>query len=388
MPGIQRQNIHRGPGAAVIGSTVIHDQNGITAEIEQQTQQLSASVSGPLDTIATDRQGSVKLTPCGQMSPEILAALYPHQSPQFGSSIYGAADTALEIFGMDGKTLKFLCAALTGIPALNLSAIKTAFGEAEWTALTANGKLPGEADDFYTTGNAAYSKGYPEAAGITGHAYAVKWGALDITDMTGDGAAVTFDLGLKDVTTDRGGTIDKLLSALTVRATLTPVGIDAAGLLAMRNTSAPRGTSLAGNEDLTITTSPTLSLPAHSIARPPCAASTRPPSPAARASSPQPAPPKSAASPSARKIARKTSPPAPPRPTKRLKTARPGSATGGLMRSPPSSNATTPPRHSTAPPSPGSTRRRPPPPTTPSPHAGAATGASGTPTPCSARKPP
>lgn len=260
MPGITRQAIYRGPGAAVIGTTTIHDKGGITAEIEQAAQEITASVSGPLDTIATDRQGKIKLTPAGELSTAVLAALFPHQTPVFGSSLYGSVatpgtDVPLEIFGMDGKTLKFFNAGLTGIPPIFLSSIKTAFGEAEWTALVANGKLPGEADDFYTTTTTVYNKGYPSATGITGHAYSVTWGELDITDMTGDGAVVTPELGSEDVTTDRAGTIDKLLSSLAVRATLVPLGFSAADILTMRNISAARGSSLAGDGDLVITSS-------------------------------------------------------------------------------------------------------------------------------------
>jgi hypothetical protein len=237
----------------VIGTTTIHDKSGITAEIEQSVQEITASVSGPLDSIMTDRKGSVKLTPSGELSAAILAALYPHQTPVFGASLYGATDVPLEIFGMDGKTVKFFNAALTGIPQIFLSTVKTAFGEAEWTALVANGKLPGETDDFYTTTTTAYAKGYPDKTGITGHAYSVTWGELDITDMTGDGAAVNFDLGAEDVTTDRAGTIDKLLSSLSVKASLIPLGFSAADFLTMRNISAGRGTSLAGDGDLVIT---------------------------------------------------------------------------------------------------------------------------------------
>jgi hypothetical protein len=258
MAGITRQSIYRGPGAAVFGTTTIHDKGGITAEVEQAVEEISSSVSGPMDSIMTDRKGSVRLTPSGDLSAAILAALFPHQTPAFGASIYGSSvtpgtDVPLEIFGMDGKTLKFFNAALTGIPPVFLSAVKTAFGEAAWTCLTANGKLPGETDDFYTTTATAYAKGYPDKTGITGHAYSVAWGELDITDMTGDGAAVNFDLGTEDVTTDRAGTIDQLLSSLAARATLTPLGFDAADLLSMRNVSAARGSSLAGDGDLVIT---------------------------------------------------------------------------------------------------------------------------------------
>jgi hypothetical protein len=255
MPGILRQNIHRGPGAAVFGDVTIHDADGITAEIDQGVQEIAASMSGPLDSIATDRQGKISLTPCGQLAQDILGVLFPHQTPQFGSSLYGAggADVPLKIFGLDGRTLEFFNAALTGIPEIRLSAVRTAFGRAEWTALPADGKLPGEAGFFCASGAAPYDKGYPCATGIAGHAYSVSWGGIDITDMTGDGAAVTFDLGADNVTTDRVRTIDKTLSSLAVRATLTPYGVSAADLLAMRGVNAAPGASLAGGGDLVVT---------------------------------------------------------------------------------------------------------------------------------------
>ncbi|MCL1922040.1 MAG: hypothetical protein FWG50_13380 [Kiritimatiellaeota bacterium] len=139
---MQRKNILTGPGAATFGGVTLHDADGISADIDSATQDIPSSVSGKLDTIKTDQQGKVTLTPCGEITQDILDALFPHQAPLIGASVFGAADTLLVIHGTDGRKLTFLNAALTGIPDLLLSTVKTAFGQAEFTALTAPAQIP------------------------------------------------------------------------------------------------------------------------------------------------------------------------------------------------------------------------------------------------------
>ena len=60
---INRTNILRGPGTLIFGSgqdaQTIFDATGITADVENSTQDIPSSVSGTLDQIKTDQVGTV-----------------------------------------------------------------------------------------------------------------------------------------------------------------------------------------------------------------------------------------------------------------------------------------------------------------------------------------
>ena len=196
-----RTSIIRGPGAVKFGAVTLYDADGINAEIDSATQEVPSSISGPLDTIKTDQTGSVTLTPCGQLSADILAALFPHQTPQIGASLCGAADTPLLVHSLAGTKVTFLNAFLSGVPELLLSPVKTAFGQAAFTALLANGKAPGDENAFYKVESGAYNLGYPDPEGLTGVHYTGTFGPLSIPD-TADGWTVNVELG-----TERGASL-------------------------------------------------------------------------------------------------------------------------------------------------------------------------------------
>ena len=246
-----RTSIIRGPGAVKFGAVTLYDADGINAEIDSATQEVPSSISGPLDTIKTDQTGSVTLTPCGQLSADILAALFPHQTPQIGASLCGAADTPLIVHSLAGTKVTFLNAFLSGVPELLLSPVNTAFGQAAFTALLANGKAPGDENAFYKVESGAYNLGYPDPEGLTGVHYTGTFGSLSIPD-TADGWTVNVELGTEPVQTDSQGTIDHTLSGVTVRARCTPLGLTEAQLLAALPVGLGRGASLRGESDLVI----------------------------------------------------------------------------------------------------------------------------------------
>ena len=246
-----RTSIIRGPGAVKYDTVTIHDADGISAEVETETSEVPSSISGPLDTIKTDTTATVSLTPCGQITDDILAVLFPHQTPVIGSSLCGSQDRKLTVHSLAGTKVEFLNAVLTGAPSLQLSPVKTAFGQATFTALTALGKAPGEANSFYNVAAAAYNMGYPDPNGLTGVQYTGTFGSLVIPD-TADGWTVEVELSTEPVSTDGVGTIDFTLAGVTVRAKCTPVGLSESQILSALPIDRQRGASLRGSSDLVI----------------------------------------------------------------------------------------------------------------------------------------
>ena len=250
-----RQSIVRGPGTVKFDNVKLFDANGINAEVESSTQEIPSSIAGNLDTIKTDQIGKITLTPVGEISSALLTLLYPFQTPNPGASIMGSTDKPLVISSRAGTKVTFHNAALSKIPDLILSPVKTAFGSAEFTALLANGKLPTDANSFFKVETAAYADGDPGRTGLSGCHYVGTWGtgndALSIPD-TLDGWTVSFELQLDPVTTDSQGTIDYTFGGLTVRASCTPLGLSEAQILGALPILGGRGTSTATSKDLVI----------------------------------------------------------------------------------------------------------------------------------------
>ncbi len=253
---INRTNILRGPGTVILGSGAsalkIYDASGITADIESATQDILSSISGVLDTIKTDQIGKIAFTPCGHLSAELLAALFPHQTPVIGASVFGSADTPCDIHSLSGTKVTFVNAALTKAPEIYLSPVKTAFGAAELTALLGLNKAASDAESFYKVASATYAAGNPAPTGIVGVAYGATYGATTIDD-TLDGWTIAIDYQLDPVTTDKLGTIDYTLGGVTVTARCTPLGLSESQILQMQGLNKGRGASMRGENDLVIT---------------------------------------------------------------------------------------------------------------------------------------
>jgi len=253
---INRTNILRGPGTVIYNTgddaQTIFDATGITADVESSSQEIPSSVSGAIDTIKTDQVGTIRLTPCGQLSDELLALLYPYGTPSIGARVFPDADVPLTVHSVAGTKVTFVNAALTTMPPLTLSPVKTAFGEAVFTALLGLGKKPSDTNSFFTTAAASYTAGCPDPTGIVGVQYAATFGSLNILD-TLDGWTVTPEIQLQPVTTDLLGTVDYTVSGVTCTATCTPLGLTESQLLGALPIAKDRGSSLKGAADLVIT---------------------------------------------------------------------------------------------------------------------------------------
>ena len=252
--GTTRQSIIRGPGTVAFGGVKFFDASGITAEIDSATQEVPSSIIGKLDTIKTDQTGKVTLTPVGNLSEALLGVLFPAwmQTPVIGTSLFGTTDAPLVISSRAGTKLTFAAAAITKCPDRMLSPVKTAFGQAEFTALLPNGTLPDDATTkFYTVASETYADGEPPREGLTGFHYSGTYGSLLIPD-TKEGWTVSFDLQLDPVTTDSQGTIDYTLGGIGVTAKCTPLGLPESQILAALPVLRGRGASIAGANDLVI----------------------------------------------------------------------------------------------------------------------------------------
>lgn len=251
-----RQSIFRGPGSITFSGATFYDRDGITAELESSASDISSSVAGKIDTVKSDQIARVSFTPLVSLASAYLDVFYPAwmKSPAVGQSVFGTQDAPLCVHSTAGKRVTFFAAALTKPPDLLLSPVQTLFGRAEFTALVANGKLPSDTNGFYKVETAPYDLGDPNPEGVTGLHYSGTWGSLSIPD-TLNGWTVSVELQLEPVATDSQGTIDYTLGGVNVTARCTPLGLSEEQILSALKATGPRGSSLAGDNDLVIESS-------------------------------------------------------------------------------------------------------------------------------------
>ncbi len=251
-----RTSILRGPGSIIYGGQTFFDADGITAELESTTQDVPSSVAGPIATIKTDQTGRISFTPCGEISDDILAILFPYGDISIGASASRdpstAADRPLVISSVAGTKVTFTHAVLSKMPEIRLSPVKTAFGSAEFSACVGLAKAPTDTAALFATAAQAYSAGAPDPTGITGVQYSATFGSLNILD-TLDGWTITPEITLEPVTTDLLGTIDWTVASVGCTATCTPLGLTEAQILAALPATQGRGTLVGGANDLVIT---------------------------------------------------------------------------------------------------------------------------------------
>lgn len=245
-----RTSLVRGPGAITFAGQTIHSQGDIIASLNSETANLGTSLLGTVDALKSDQSAVITITPCGEITAEQLAVLYPHQTPVIGGSILTATDKPLVILSRDGRKLTFTAAGLTGIPDLDLSPVRTAFGQATFTALPGSGLLPDAASAIYKEEAQAWSNAAPDSTKMLTAIYHGTFG--DATIYTNDGWKVSIELSTEPVVIDDVGTIDYTLTNLTVRASCTPVGLTAAEVLALLPINQGRGTHMFGDSDLVI----------------------------------------------------------------------------------------------------------------------------------------
>lgn len=253
---IDRTTIAKGPGLVTLGAVAFHDKDGIQSELQTETNRPASSQFGELKPRIADQIGKTTFTPVGVVNAAILAKLYPaaYQTPVNGASIFGAADELCSVHSKAGVKVPWHNSALTNMPEIYLSAMKTAFGSAEITHLIKNS----------TARTAANSLVGPVAAEVFADAgfaesdikmvqYSAAWGTTLTGIMAKDGWTITPELQLRAEKSDDEGTYDYTLELVKISAKCRPLGLGEADILDNLPTEQAIGAIPANAADLTIT---------------------------------------------------------------------------------------------------------------------------------------
>jgi len=256
---IDRTAMVRGPGTIQLGAAgpVFYDKDGITADLELTQFQILTSMRGNVDNRPDDVLGKIAFTPAGEVAVADLAALYPYQSPDIGSSILGATDTPAIIHSKAGKIVTFHNTAITGMPDLILSANKTLFAAAELTAAFANNTARSAAAAMYTIATEAFSDASFATANVKTAPYAGVFSDIFASIITEAGWTISFEVGVQPHTIDDIGTVDLTLESVGVMAKCVPANLAESEILDALNVQgsvlANRGVSLRQSNDLVLT---------------------------------------------------------------------------------------------------------------------------------------
>lgn len=167
-------------------------------------------------------------------------------------TFYLDRDWPLVIHTFAGIKLTLFNAAVTAMPPISMSAVKTLIGTVEFEAFLRNGKEWSNSTARWQIENVALSDTTFDPANIKTQPYVAAWGAVAPWDSfeTKEGFDIAFNLGLQPVMTDSLGIVTRRISSLDVTARARPEGIDESQLLSklvLQNTGAIRGRSLSGD---------------------------------------------------------------------------------------------------------------------------------------------
>ncbi len=256
-----RTTILRGPAVVQFGGQTFYSKGDIKCDISMETFSVETSAFGISDKRRKERIAKVSFEPAGAFTSAVVAVLMPYAAMAIGTSIFGSSDSPLVIWTLDGKKVTFLAAAVTKVPDLILSAVKSMWGNVEFTCLGGGSDANLDwttASSFVAVTTASFTDASFAVADIITQPYAAAWGSSPWDAFkTAEGFVISQNVNLAPLVIDSTGNIDFTFGSLEVMAKCRPVGISEAQLIAalgIQGTGFARGGSLAaGATNLVIT---------------------------------------------------------------------------------------------------------------------------------------
>jgi len=252
-----RNTIIQGAGAVKIGTVQMYSKGDIDATLDPESFQVTVSGYGAVDERLADSVGKITFTPSGRCTAEILAALYPYQTPVIDSFIFPAADVPTEIHAILGSKVVFHNTAVVAMPGLKLSARETVFsGNVELMCLPKLNTARSAADAIFTGPAAIAFTTNLDYTAIKTLPYAATWGTGEgaVELETKDGWTVEFDVSVEPFVVTDYGTLTAQLKSVTARAKCQPINYSESilSLLQTQGTTAAIGSSMRTGKDLRI----------------------------------------------------------------------------------------------------------------------------------------
>jgi hypothetical protein len=242
----------RGPALVALGANTIRTKGDVKVTLAFETFNIESAEAPIIDERLSGIPVTIDFDPVGEVTSGLLSAMFAPLSAVVGSSLFGVSDTACTITPLSGTDkITFHCAAITKMPDIIISATKTTLGSMTITAILKNATAWSDAAARLTVATVtAPTVAAIDLATIPTNPAKIKWGATApwTTLQSREGVTITFDMQTEDDVTDEDGLVDKVLSGVTAKATLSPMGCSAAQAItafALQGTGVVRGASLA-----------------------------------------------------------------------------------------------------------------------------------------------
>ena len=228
--GLARTAIFDGPGSLLLGTQALYAKDNIVSTPNVAPWRPMISTHGQGKPRRADGLASTVFTPGGIIDAGTIAALFPAWCLTVApnTSIFGAADVACKIHGLDGNWVQFTSSAIEQPPELILDPRETAFGQCTIGHVIGSGLDRADAGSLFTTGTTTYD-GAVDDADIIAVPYVA---LLDDVPLYTDGAwRITCEVDLSPRYINSIGTVDKKVGGVIWRARATLANLDYADLL-------------------------------------------------------------------------------------------------------------------------------------------------------------
>lgn len=256
MPTISRSSIISGPALIKFATYSFWSKGNVELKVINDRFNVDTAHFGKVDERFQDRRIEVTFEPAGAISSALAAVLWPYGSSTVGTSVFQAADRALEIFGRDGRKITVHAAGITKMPSIRLGVANTMIGPVTFGGVVKNNTDPTNATAYYTEAAVAYpgDTGFAVSDIKTAPASAA-WGAAApwSSFVSENGFEIDFNLSLAPQKVDGIGTVDMTFQALDVTLKAIPVGPAATDILAKLSPTSGLGASIAGADNLAVT---------------------------------------------------------------------------------------------------------------------------------------
>ncbi len=244
---IDTTTIIGGPALVFFQGATFYSQSDIVLNLSKKTFPIQTDRFRKVTERVSDEELTITFTPAGEW--EDLDVLWPYTETLLGSLITTGDDLVIHTFA--GKKLTFYNAAVTKMPTITASAIKTLIGAVTFEAFLKNNTDPEDtAARFVIVDEALVDTTFVPDNVLT-QPYTAAWGASPWDNFeTKAGWVIDPNESFETVTTDSLGQVSKRLMNLEVTAKAQPLGLSESQLmtkLLLQGTGAVRGRDLAGD---------------------------------------------------------------------------------------------------------------------------------------------
>lgn len=252
---ITRANLFEGPAIVQINGATLYSKDNVVVELYRDTNPINVAAYGKVDERVKDIGAKITLTPGGQWTSTILAALYPHTNPVIGASLMGSSDVPVTVWPLNGKgKYVFSAGCVTKMPDLTLNSTDAPFGSMEIMCGLANTTERSGTAALYTyTATASFTDTSFTTTEIFTpfYAAALAGGSAPWDSFVCEkGVQISFAMQSHPRIISGYGTVDYRLDGLEITVKLIPAGFTEANvmsLLPLQGSGVAMGVSLAAS---------------------------------------------------------------------------------------------------------------------------------------------